>query len=260
MNLAKRKLSTIVKFHFVKLTYRSILFLLALGFYLYSRVIHSDSVFGGFEQNSFVLAVLWVFFVAEMVLRFFPIKMESPGCQKHFKKNYIAKCHDPVKLNTAKTTAITAILWIALNGIFAVLYYTGVFDKGIMYLIALAYSVCDIICILYFCPFRQLIMKNKCCATCRIYNWDYAMMFTPLLVVGDLYGLSLFAVAFVLLLIWEISVRLHPERFTESTNAALSCENCNEKLCHYNRGILKAKKNGIKENACFINVPEKSVK
>ena len=260
MDLAKRKLSTIVKFHFVKITYRSILFLIAAGLYIYSRVTHSDKLFCGLEENVFVLAGLWVLFVCEMIPRFHPSKLESPGCQKQFKKNYIAKCDKPVRLSTAKTTAIAAFSWIIPNGILAALYHAGVLDKGIMYLIMLAYSVCDIICILFFCPFRQWIMKNKCCTTCRIYNWDYAMMFTPLLIVGEPYGLSLFAVGFVLLLIWEIAVRVHPERFTETTNAALSCVNCNEKLCQYNRGILKKMKKGIKENAYFIKIPEKSIK
>jgi hypothetical protein len=56
----------------------------------------------------------------------------------------------------------------------------GILDDGIMILLCSAYSICDIICILFFCPFQTWFMKNKCCSTCRIYNWDYAMMFTPL--------------------------------------------------------------------------------
>lgn len=254
MNPSGRKLSTIVKFHFVKITYRSALFLIAAALYIYSRATGNGTFFCGLENNFFVLVGLWLLFVGEMLPRFFPSKLESPGCQKQFKKNYIEKCSGKVRLNTGITTAISALSWIIPNGVLAVLYYTGVFDKGIMYLVMFAYSVCDIICILFFCPFRQWIMKNKCCTTCRIYNWDYAMMFTPLLIVGEPYGLSLFAVGLVLLVVWEISVRVHPERFTETANAALSCVNCNEKLCHYNRGILKKMKKGIKENAFFVKL------
>ncbi len=257
MNLARKKLSTIVKFHFVKLAYRSILFLVAAALYIYSRVTGNGKLFCGLEENVYVLAGIWLLFVGEMIPRFFPSKLESPGCQKQFGKNYIEKCLGEVKLNSGKTTATVALLWIVLNGTIGVLYYAGVFDKGIMYLLMLAYSVCDLICILFFCPFRQWIMKNKCCTTCRIYNWDYAMMFTPLLIVGEPYGLSIFAVGFVLLVMWEIAVRVYPERFTETTNAALSCVNCNEKLCQYNRGILKIMKRGIRENAYFIKLPEK---
>ena len=67
-----------------------------------------------------------------------------------------------------------------VNGIFGALHLAGVLDDGIMILLCSVYSVCDIICILFFCPFQTWFMKNKCCSSCRIYNWDYAMMFTPL--------------------------------------------------------------------------------
>ena len=62
------------------------------------------------------------------------------------------------------------------------LYENGfdIIDEGVLWLVCLFYGVCDMICILFFCPFQSWFLKNKCCCTCRIYNWDYAMMFTPL--------------------------------------------------------------------------------
>ncbi len=257
MNPAKRKMSAIVKLHCVKITYRAVLFLTALVIYIYNRVKNTGKIFGGLEENPWVLGGIWLLFFVEMMFRFFPSRLESPGCQKHFAKNFKCKSAERVKLTTAKTTAIAAVSWIIPNTILAILYYLKVFDLGIMYLIVFAYSVCDIICILFFCPFRLWIMKNKCCTTCRIYNWDYAMMFTPMLIVGKPYGLSLFAIAFVLLIVWEVSVYRHPERFTEVTNASLSCANCNEKLCQYKTSILRDMKKGIKENAYFVKLPQK---
>ena len=32
---------------------------------------------------------VWVMFVIEMILRFFPSRWESPGCQKQFSCNYV---------------------------------------------------------------------------------------------------------------------------------------------------------------------------
>lgn len=241
----------------MKLVYRSALFLTAAVLYLYSRINKTNQMFCGLESNPLVAAAIWLLFFAEMLPRFFPSRFESPGCQKQFKKNYIPKTDSPVKLNTAKTTALAAFSWILPNTVLALLYYIGVFDKGFMYLVMFAYSVCDIICILFFCPFRLWITKSKCCSTCRIYNWDYAMLFTPMLIVCEPYGLSLFSIAFVMLLIWEISAHRHPERFTESTNAALSCANCNEKLCRYKTTILRDMEKGVKPNAYFVNMPEK---
>ena len=119
---------------------------------------------------------------------------------------------------------------------------SGEFDKGILILIAIAYSVCDIICILFFCPFQTWFMKNRCCATCRIYNWDFAMMFTPFIFIPNWYTYSLLGCALILLLRWEITYKLHPERFSVSTNGCLDCSKCKEKLCQHKkqlRGFLK---------------------
>lgn len=80
-------------------------------------------------------------------------------------------------------------------------------------------------------------MKNKCCVTCRIYNWDYAMMFTPLLFIPSLFNWSLLALAIALLIKWEWIYHRHPERFYEESNDALRCANCREHLCHHKKQL-----------------------
>ena len=124
-----------------------------------------------------------------------------------------------------------------LNSAIGALYFTGIIDKGILILIAIVYSICDIICILYFCPFQTWFMKNRCCTTCRIYNWDFAMMFTPLVFIPSLYTYSLLGCAVLLLLRWEITYRLHPERFSVLTNKCLDCSRCEEKLCSHKKQL-----------------------
>ena len=181
MKKRKIRLTAISTFHFIRLVYRSILFLAAAAFYIAYRFTNDERISVHLDKLPAVLAVIWVVYVVEMVLRFFPSRLESPGCQKQF-----ARC---------------------------------------------AYAVCDMICILFFCPFQTWFLKNKCCSACRIYNWDYAMMFTPLFFVRAAYSWSLFALSLVLLLRWEITFYRHPEWFSERTNAYLHCANCKEKLC-----------------------------
>ena len=152
--------------------------------------------------------------------------------------------------------------WIALNAIIGMLYYMGIFDKGILLLIALAYSVCDVICILFFCPFQTWIMKNKCCGSCRIYNWDYAMMFTPFIFIPHPFTWSLLGIALIILFKWEITYRTHPERFVESCNDSISCKNCTEKLCQHKRQLRRflkkrALKFNLKENPLFKKKKDK---
>ncbi len=99
-----------------------------------------------------------------------------------------------------------------------------------LFMITVFFYVCDLICVLIWCPFR-LIMKNRCCTTCRIFNWDHLMMFTPMLFVRGFYSLSLILMSIAVWLVWELCVMMYPERFWEVSNTALSCANCTDKLC-----------------------------
>jgi len=82
-----------------------------------------------------------------------------------------------------------------------------------------------------WCPIQIVFMRNRCCATCQIFNWDGIMAATPLLFVGGWFGWSILAIALIVLVRWEVTAFQHPERFSESTNARLSCAQCTEKLC-----------------------------
>ncbi len=230
-------MSRISIMHLLKLVFRSCLFLAATVVYAVNRAQNAAYIFVDVKYRSFILFLVWVVFVVEMILRFFPSRFESMGCQKQFKKNF------QPKENAIHTKALNRgvgwviLFWIVLNGGIGALYYTGCIDEGVLVLISLFYSVCDMICILFFCPFQTLMMKNKCCTSCRIYNWDYAMMFTPLIFVKDIFAWSILFFAVVLLVRWEITAQLHPERFSEETNACLSCVNCQEKLCHHKKQL-----------------------
>ena len=228
MNKNKSHLSRLYIYHYLKLGFRTLLFIAALLLYISGR---SSGIHINLEDNTtyhIFRDILWIFFAFGMIMRLFPSKLETIGCQKQFKRNYVPTDEETPKLTSWKSTFLLTVCWIGLNLIFGILYLTGIFDVGIMVLICLAYSVCDIVCILFFCPIRDWFLKNKCCADCRIYNWDYAMMFTPFVFIPHPYTWSLLGLSLVLLLIWEISYKLHPERFAKNTNACLDCKNCKE--------------------------------
>ena len=253
-----KNFSRTVQLHYSRLIFRSSLFLVALILYVYNRIKNTSHTFSGFEDNAVFLFVIWAFFLMEIVLRFFPFSLESMGCQKQFKKNYIPtpRAEEFSPPSTFKSTLAVLVSWVALNSIFGLLNFFGILDDGIMVLIALLFSVCDIICILFFCPFQTWFMKNKCCGSCRIYNWDYMMMCTPLLFVENIFAQTLFLASLILLARWEITHLLHPERFCELTNASLSCVSCKEKLCHNKkqlRSFLKKRKFNLIGNTAFKN-------
>lgn len=231
----RRKLSATSAMHYFKLIVRSLMFLAALVIYIHNRIHDGGELYDSFVEVSGLLQVIWLMFMIEMVLRMFPAGIESMGCQKLFGKNYIPneKGSGKPKLLSRQRTLLVALIWILLNGAIGALFYLGWIDEGILFLVCLAFSVCDMICILFFCPFQTWFMKNRCCTTCRIYNWDFAMMFTPLVFTDRFFTRSLLAVALLVLIQWEVTVYRHPERFSEETNKCLSCANCTEKLCHH---------------------------
>ncbi len=253
----RERLSKISLLHYTKLVVRSLMLVLAAVFYVVSRVRGEDRPFSFLSRLPWLLFAIFLVFAVEIFLRFFPSSLESLGCQKQFRKNYapteeMQAMGGHVRLGTWRSTLAVAGAWVGLNGAIAALYYTGLIDAGILILISLFYSVADMICILFFCPFQTWFMKNKCCGSCRIYNWDYVMMFTPLVLIPNLFTVGLFALALSLVIVWEIAVFRHPERFSEATNATLRCAHCKEKLCHHKRQLRAF----LKKNAEKIRLRE----
>ncbi|MBO5906584.1 MAG: hypothetical protein J6Q85_00325 [Clostridia bacterium] len=239
-------MSKISLYHLYKLIFRSIALGVALTLYIYN-LLTADKTYEQALKRPAVLLVVWGVFAVEIFLRLFPSRTESMGCQKQFLKNYKPKPLPPDRQSFIKTF-IMAMLWLAADGTVVLLYLFSVIDAGLVVLYCLFLSVLDIICILFFCPFQTFVMKNKCCATCRIYNWDYIMMFSPLFFIPSFFTVSIAALSLVLFLEWEIIYRLHPERFCESANASLDCENCKEKLCAHKTQLRKFLKSRKRKN------------
>lgn len=66
-----------------------------------------------------------------------------------------------------------------------------------------------LVCILAYAFDRgrfDVLEGNKCCTTCRIFNWDHLMMFTPMLFVKGFSSYSLILVAISVFAVWEICV------------------------------------------------------
>lgn len=233
--------------HYVKLVYRSLLLLLGIGLYVFTRLSGEGVNFANFgifpESFGFetiALAVIWIAYFVEMILRFFPSRYESMGCQKQFKRNYEPTGRTET-VNVAWWRTLTVVAaWLTLNGIFGLLYYLGVIDAGILLIISLVFGICDMICILFYCPFHSIFLRNRCCTDCRIYNWDFAMIFTPFVfIAGHWFTGTLLALSLVLLLRWEITYRLFPERFSTNTNKCLDCAHCPEKLCRHKKQLAR---------------------
>ena len=198
------------------------------------EILEGNNFFKGFS----LFHILWLLWVVDMVLQIIPVKNKiAIGSQKLFanrfrpiyeKINY--KALKNYIISTTKSAYKVMLIWIFLIAVIGGLYYASVIDKIWLFIISVFFYVCDLICVLIWCPFR-LIMKNKCCTTCRIFNWDHLMMFSPLIFLGGFFAISLVTMAFLVWVIWELCVMLYPERFWEMTNLSLKCCECTDKLC-----------------------------
>lgn len=142
-------------------------------------------------------------------------------------------------INTTKKAYKVFAIWASLMIIIGILYFTHLISYKEIFLISVIFFVCDLICVLIWCPFR-LILGNKCCTTCRIFNWDHAMMFLPFIFIPGLYTTTLLLLSIAIWIVWEVYMMLYPERFWEVTNASLRCSECTDKLCtQYCRKLRK---------------------
>ena len=134
------------------------------------------------------------------------------------------------------------VFWIVLNALVAIaLAVTGNLTHEVAFLWTMFYFFFDVFCVVVWCPLQVVFMRNRCCTTCQIFNWDGIMAATPLLFVGGWFGWTIIALALVVLVRWEVAAAQHPERFSESTNARLSCAQCTERLCHLRGKVERAR-------------------
>lgn len=225
------------KRYFIRLIARITIFIGCLIMCFYPQnfnILEGMNFFKGFH----VLHILWIVWVFDMILQIIPIKNKvALGSQKLFANRFrpiLDKINYKTLKSYIKTITISAykvfIIWTTVIISIGILYYMGIINKIGLFMFCIFFYVCDLICVLVWCPFR-LIMKNKCCTTCRIFNWDHIMMFSPLIFVGGFFSISLVVLAVLAWIIWELCVLIYPERFSEMTNIALRCSECTDKLC-----------------------------
>lgn len=148
---------------------------------------------------------------------------------------------DDIRRQRAREIVPVVIFWVLFNGVIALLLDRfGFLSSSVAMVWMLFYFLFDMVCVVAWCPLQLFLMRNRCCTTCQIFNWDAVMTATPLLFVGGWFSWAIIALALVVLLRWELAFVRHPERFDERTNASLKCSNCKDALC-YLRKPLDAK-------------------
>ena len=232
-----------LKSYMWKLAVRVFIFLFILGFYIADKETLSRLMTQPLLMGISTIHVLWFIFMVMMLRHIFFPKKFTMALRKAAGTEYLERQdYDKLALyeyvHQQNIRAWTVMLvWLGFNAVWGALYLFNVLDDADLLMLSVFYFLCDYICILFYCPFQSIIMKNKCCVNCRIYDWGHFMMFTPMLFIKNFFSWSLFFTSCEVLIHWEIIYAKHPERFWSGSNKHLECANCKDKICPIKRGI-----------------------
>ena len=248
MNPKKIIETAMLKRYWVKFLFRVAVFVGFFAIYLQDKEMISFLM-----QYEFYLGIvdfgitpihgLWLIFMVMMISHLIPSKRKTMALEKSLEENYAEeKGYSELELlKFVQDQNIKAwkvmLIWLCFNAIFGFLYLAEKLGDEDLLMLTVFYFLSDYICILFFCPFQKMIMKNKCCVNCRIYDWGHFMMFTPMLFIKNFFSWSLFFTSLVVLVHWEILYAKYPERFWSQSNKVLQCSNCKDKTCQMKKRI-----------------------
>ncbi|MBQ9983944.1 MAG: hypothetical protein IJP29_05075 [Lachnospiraceae bacterium] len=239
-------ISTIMtRMYLVKLIIRIAVFLMVFVLYVTDKEHMMSLMLTPVWMGISPMHVLWVMFMVMMILHIFPLERVTMALKKAEPEPYQEvegyselELHQFVQQQNVRAWCVM-LVWLIFNAVFGALYVFNIIGIPDMLMLTVFYFLCDYICILFYCPFQHLIMKNKCCVNCRIYDWGHFMMFTPMLFVQNFFSWSLFFTSCVVLIRWEVIYAKHPERFWSGSNKTLQCVNCKDKTCQMKRRIMR---------------------
>ncbi|MEE1114257.1 MAG: hypothetical protein UHN88_04195 [Eubacterium sp.] len=234
-----------LNFYVLKFLLRLALVITAFFLYIFHRdelkVLMDQPIWRGITP----IHVLWCIFMGIMITHLLPTNILSMALRKSKEINYRpVQGYDELELlrfvQDQNIKAWKVLLgWLSFNAIFGVLYLVGILGSQDLLMLSVFFFLSDYICILFYCPFQSLIMKNKCCVNCRIYDWGHFMMFTPMLFIKNFFSWSLFFTSCIVVLHWEIIYARHPERFWSGSNKTLQCAHCKDKTCQFKEGLKR---------------------
>ena len=200
-------------------------------------------LFGDFTP----VTLLWAALMLTMIVHMLPVSRHPMGTRKSLSATYREPegSYDRLELlEYVQRMNIRAwrvmLVWLIFNGIFGLCYLAKWIGEEELILLSIFYYAGDVTCIIMFCPFQTFIMKSHCCVSCRIFDWGWFMMFTPMLFIRSFFSWSLFFTSCVVLIRWEVIYARHPERFWRGSNAAIRCENCQDRICRIKKPLRNA--------------------
>ena len=229
--------------YLINLAIRVAIFITILVLYLFRKEVVLYFMTHPFSMGFTFSHLVWGIMMFIMVLHLFPNKLRSMArlkAEKHYftpVKGYSE--HKLLKyIMDENRKALTVLLcWVSLNAVFGILYLLHVLAASDLFMLTVFFFLSDYVCIIFFCPFQNAIMKNRCCVNCRIYDWGHFMIFTPMLFIKGFFSWSLFFTSLIIMIRWEVAYTRYPQRFWSGSNKNLQCSSCKDKTCQIKKAI-----------------------
>ena len=165
-NIKKPKSFTFI-LYMCRLVFRGLILLTAVYLYFAHKDILVSFVRDDFLKTFDWRHVLWIILMIGMIIHILPAKFITMGNRKSLPHTYTEptaqydtdELYRFVQIMNVKAWKVM-LIWLCFNAVFATLYLLGVITDAEMILLTFLYFVSDMICILIFCPFQSLIMKN----------------------------------------------------------------------------------------------------
>ncbi len=236
-------MTKMMRSYLIKLLIRVTVFLIVFGMYIYDKELLISLAMQPLYMGITSMHLLWFGFMMMMLAHLFPKEQVTMALLKREEKKYVAvegysklELLEFVQDQNQKAWRVM-LVWLIGNGLVGLIYSMNWIGQAELFLLTVFYFLSDYLCILFYCPFQSHIMKNRCCINCRIYDWGHFMMFTPMIMIKSFYTWSLFFMACIVLIHWELVYAKHPERFYFGSNKRLQCANCKDKTCQIKRKV-----------------------
>lgn len=186
----------------------------------------------------YLFPLFFLYFIIDSFEVIIPAFNQSIYSSKMQQRTYVeVPGYDSVKLaqlvkRENKVAILIFILYASLILGLGLLYrFVPWLNEWYIYVVFFTLNFADYFCIMLWCPFRQWFLKNSCCNTCRISNWDRIMKFSILVFIPNVYTITIFVIGALIFLYWEWQHFRHPERFYRISNKRLWCSHCDKITC-----------------------------
>lgn len=231
--------------YFLRFIARGLILLSAVYLYLFHRSMFISVLTNEFFHRFTPLHVIWFTLMLGMIAHLLPntkITMSGLKCQPVTYREPEDGYDKLSLLEYVQAMNIRAwrvlLIWLCFNAVFGILCLSGIISNVELVMLSLCYYVCDLICMLFFCPFQKYMMGNRCCVNCRIFDWGHMMMYTPMIFIPGFFSWSLLFTALFVMIRWELVYARHPERFWRGSNDSIRCENCSDKMCRIKKPLV----------------------